>query len=112
LAAIASPDGVRLSWTRPLQYTGGKKMNDLGGFTIERSPDEGGPPAYTKIATVEIEDRDRYRKDRHIEWLDQDVTQGMRYLYRVTSFTLDGYQSPTAGPVAVRFGPAPKEPAP
>lgn len=111
LAAIASPEGVRLTWTRPLHYTGGKRMNDLGGFTIERASDEGAPPVFARVGTIEIQDRERFRKDRHMEWLDRDVTAGTRYLYQVIGFTLDDYTSPPAGPVAIRFGPS-KEPAP
>jgi len=114
LGAISTPDGVRLSWTRPLHYQGGRRMNDLGGFAIERAPGEDAAPAFARVGTVEIADQDRFRKDRHMEWLDRDVAPGTRYLYRVTTFTLDGYRSAPAGPVAIRFGPpagAQKEPA-
>jgi hypothetical protein len=41
-----------------------------------------------------------------MEWLDRGASAGARYLYRVRSVTLDGYESAPAGPVAVRFGPA------
>src|SRR5439155_352815 len=51
LAAIATPDGVRLSWLRPTRYTGGGRMNDLGSFEIERAPGEGAAPAFAKIGT-------------------------------------------------------------
>ncbi len=113
LAAIASPDGVKLTWIRPLQYRGGGRMNDLGGFTIERAPADGDPAPFARVATVPVQDQERFRKDRRVEWLDRDVTPGTRYLYRVTSFTLDDYTSGPAGPVAVRFGapPAAKETA-
>ena len=41
LTAIATPDGVRLGWLRPLRYSGGQRMNDLRGFVIERAMDAG-----------------------------------------------------------------------
>jgi hypothetical protein len=111
LTAVSTPDGVRLSWLRPLRYSGGGKMNDLGGFQIERAPGEGAAPAFRKVGTLTLEDQDRFRKERHLEWIDKSVEPGARYLYRVSAFTLDGYRSPPAGPVDVRFGPAATAPA-
>lgn len=117
LSAIATPDGVKLDWLRPQRYSGGQRMNDLAGFGIERAPGEGATPAFTQIGTLEVQDRTRFRKERHMEWTDRDVTPGVRYLYRVRALTLDGYRSTPAGPIAIRFGPAApdaptKEPAP
>jgi hypothetical protein len=108
LAAITTSDGVRLTWLRPLHYSGGHQMNDLGGFRVDRAAGETGPPDFHEIATVPVNDRDRFRKERHIEWVDKDVTPGTRYVYRVTAYTLDNYRSESAGPVAVRFGPSPE----
>ena len=104
LAAIATPDGVRLSWLRPTRYTGGGRMNDLGGFEIERAAGEGAPPKFAKIGTLTLEDQQRFRKERHLEWIDKDVSPGERYLYRVTTVTLDHYRSAPAGPVSLRYG--------
>jgi hypothetical protein len=112
LSAIATPAGVRLTWLRPLSYSGGHRMNDLGGFTIERAADEAGLPTFTRVGTVPVEDQDRFRKERHMEWTDHDAVAGRRYLYRITAFTLDGYWSAPAGPVAVRFGAPSLEPPP
>jgi len=111
LAAIATPDGVRLSWLRPTRYTGGGRMNDLGSFEIERAPGEGAAPAFAKISTVTLEDQQRFRKERHLEWVDKDVRPGERYRYRVTAVTLDHYRSAPAGPVDVRYGNPPSAPA-
>ena len=107
LAATATPEGVRLSWLRPLKYSGGQRMNDLGGFVIERAS---GDARFAKVGTVELEDQTRFRKERRIEWLDHDVRPGERYLYRVIAVTLDRYRSSPAGPVSVTFGrpPAPE----
>lgn len=109
LSAIATPEGVRLTWQRPLTYSGGQRMNDLGGFTIERAAGDGELPAFTPAGTVTVQDQERFRKERHMEWLDRGATTGARYLYRVSAYTLDGYRSAPAGPVAVRFGTPDKE---
>jgi len=110
LAAIATPDGVRLSWLRPTRYTGGGRMNDLGSFEIERAPGDAAP-AFAKIGTVTLEDQQRFRKERRLEWVDKDVRPGERYRYRVTAVTLDHYRSAPAGPVNVRYGNPPSAPA-
>jgi hypothetical protein len=113
LAAIATPEGVRLSWLRPTRYTGGARMNDLGGFEIERAPGEGTPPKFTKVGTLALEDQQRFRKERHLEWVDRDVRAGERYRYRVTAVTLDHSRSAPVGPVSVQYGgPPPSERAP
>jgi hypothetical protein len=114
LAAVATPDGIRLTWLRPTRYSGGQRMNDLGGFVIERAPGEGTAPEFRAIGTLTLDDRFRFRKERRLEWLDRDVAPGARYLYRVTALTLDRSRSPAAGPIAIRFGPPPgptEEPA-
>jgi hypothetical protein len=105
LTAIGTSDGVRLTWLRPLRYSGGQRMNDLGGFVIERAaPGEGGAAAFAKVGTLELEDQTRFRKERRLEWVDKSVQPGQRYLYRVTAVTLDGYRSVPAGPIALTFG--------
>src|SRR5262249_42671838 len=61
LGAMATPDGVRLTWGRPDHYTSGKSMKDLGGFTIERAAGDGGQ--FVRVGTVEVTDRTRFRKE-------------------------------------------------
>jgi hypothetical protein len=107
LSAVSTPDGVRLSWRRPTRYSGGARMDDLGGFTIERAPADAGPAAFAEVGRVELTDQTRFRKERRLEWIDKTAVSGERYRYRVTAWTLDGYRSPPAGPVAVQFGTAP-----
>jgi hypothetical protein len=110
LAATPVAEGVRVSWNRPLRYSGGQRMNDLGRFTIERATGEGAP--FVPVATVEVPDQERFRKERHLEWTDRDVQPGEHYLYRVTAVTLDGYRSAPAGPVAVTPAPPATTPPP
>ena len=106
LAAVSTPDGVRLTWLRPLHYSGGGRMHDLGRFEIERTVEnEGGTSGYEKAGEVTLDDQHRFRKERRIEWIDKTAVPGTKYAYRVTAVTLDRYRSAFAGPVTVQFGP-------
>ena len=103
LAASSTGDGVRVIWTRPTKYTGGQRMRDLGSFVVERTDAAASPPKFERIATIELQDRTRFRQERRFQWVDQNVTAGEEYVYRVRARTLDGYESPWAGPAKVRF---------
>jgi len=105
LAAHSIPEGVKLTWDRPVLYTGGTRMNDLGGFDIHRAPDLEGPVHYVLVHTVELDDQTRFRKERTLEWVDTSVAVGESYRYEVTAFTLDGTRSKPAGPVRIRHLP-------
>ena len=96
-------EGVRLTWLRPLQYSGGQRMHDLDRFLVERAPGKGAPATFTRVATVVLEDRFRFRKERRLDWVDRDAKPGERYLYRVIAVTRDGSRSPPAGPVAIQY---------
>lgn len=105
LAAVSTPEGVRLTWLRPMRYSGGARMNDLDRFDIERAVDsDAGTPEYEKVDELKLDDQHRFRKERRIEWTDKTAAPGTRYHYRVTAVTLDRYRSPAAGPVSVQFG--------
>jgi hypothetical protein len=105
LAGVSTPEGVRLTWLRPLRYSGGGRMNDLEGFDVERATDGGDTEAvYFPVGEVTLTDQTRFKKERRIEWLDTTALRGTKYRYRVTAKTLDGYRSPAAGPVVVQFG--------
>jgi len=99
LAASNLPDGVQLSWSRPLLYADGERMTDLGGFLVERAT--GDALAYRKIAELEVTDRDRFRQIRRFKHLDADVTPGVTYRYRVVSFTVDRYFSAPSNAVTI-----------
>jgi hypothetical protein len=106
LAAVSTPDGVRLTWLRPLHYTGGGRMNDLDHFDIERTVEtESGKPEYENAGEVKLDDQHRFRKERRIEWIDKTAVPGTKYVYRVTAVTIDRYRSASAGPVTVQYGP-------
>jgi hypothetical protein len=110
LTAHSTPSGVALNWRRPVTYSGGGRMNDLGGFDIDRAPAGGGPEDYLRVGTLTLDDQERFRQERNLEWTDTTAVPDTRYSYRVTAFTLDGYRSVPAGPVEVQFSPS-KAPA-
>ncbi len=107
LAAVGAPDGIKLSWGRPQRYTGGKRMDDLGAFLIERAPGDGSAPEFVLVHRFVLDDQDRFRQQRRLSWTDTTTTKGERYLYRITAETLDGYTSGLAGPVAAVAGEVP-----
>ena len=87
--------GIKLQWGRPQRYVDGSSMDDLGGFAILRAIQDGQGKgnAFTQIATVPVEDRDRFRQAKKFSYTDEQLTGGTLYRYRVQAFTLDGYYS-------------------
>src|SRR5439155_121642 len=49
LAAASTSEGIRLTWLRPLLYTGGQRMHDLDRVLVERAPGEGAPSAFAGV---------------------------------------------------------------
>jgi hypothetical protein len=90
LSATNAPDGIRLTWARPVKYADGSRMYDLGSFRVERSTASG---QFLPLATVEVTDRERLRQERHYGWVDADTVLGQTYQYRVISVTTDAYVS-------------------
>jgi len=105
LSATSTTGGVQLVWRRPTEYTGGKRMNDLGGFEIERAPGGTGPEAFVQIGDFQLSEEQRFRQDRRLEWTDATAAPGATYRYRIIGYTLDGYRSKPAGPVTITFTP-------
>jgi hypothetical protein len=102
LVASSTTGGVQLVWRRPTEYSGGRRMNDLGGFEIERAETIGD---FVGIGDFQLSDEQRYRQDRRLEWTDASAVPGATYRYRIIAYTLDGYRSTPAGPVEVIFTP-------
>ena len=104
LAAGAATDGVRLTWRRPVAYTGGGRMRDLGRFEVERAPAPTGP--FVLVGTLTLADQQRFRQQRDLEWTDHDVERGGDYAYRVIAFTVDGTRSAPSSVVQIHYLPA------
>jgi len=103
--AASTPDGVRLTWTRPTRYAGGARMRDLGSFRIERADADVSPLEFSFAGELEMKDQARYQQQRRLEFFDGDVLPEHQYIYRIRARTLDGYESPWAGPARVRVRP-------
>jgi hypothetical protein len=69
-------------------------MDDLGGFVVERSRNN---EAFRELARVAVTDRGRFQKAKRFQYVDQTVTEGTTYHYRVVAFTTDGYYSSPSG---------------
>ncbi len=87
--------GIKLLWGRPQKYVDGSDMEDLAGFVVLRATqnDQGEADSFTQVATVTVDDRDRFRKAKKFSYTDEQLTAGTLYRYRVQVFTLDGYYS-------------------
>ena len=87
--------GIKLLWGRPQKYVDGSDMEDLAGFAVLRATQNGQGEAdsFTQVATVTVDDRDRFRKAKKFSYTDEQLTAGTLYRYRVQAFTLDGYYS-------------------
>lgn len=106
LTASATPDGVKLTWTRPTKYAGGQRMRDLGSFIVERADADATPWKFTRVGTLDLQDQRRYRQEHRLTYTDgKDLVPEREYVYRVSARTIDGYVSPAAGPVTVRIPP-------
>ncbi len=88
-------DGVVLRWGRPQEYVDGSEMDDLSGFVVMRATQDaqGQTSSFTKVATIPVEDRDRFRKAKKFTYTDTQLTTGTLYRYRIQSLTEDGYES-------------------
>lgn len=86
---------VVLRWGRPQEYVDGSEMEDLSGFVVLRATQDaqGQTSPFAKVATIPVEDRDRFRKAKRFTYTDTQLTAGTLYRYRIQSFTADGYAS-------------------
>lgn len=107
LAARNAEGGIALTWKRPTRYADGSRMLDLAGFEIQRSTGDG---PFSVLTVLRVGDSDRFRQIRNFRYLDTAVTDGVRYRYRIVSFTLDRYFSrPSNIAEALRRTPEGKE---
>lgn len=87
-------EGVKISWKRPKGYVGGDALDDLAGFRVQRICRPDG--TRTLVATVPVEDQQRFRKTASFSTVDADAPPGETCRYQVIAFTLDEYTSPPA----------------
>ena len=104
----AKPDrgGIVLTWSRPTEYVDGKPLTDLTGFVIFRkdlSPTcPECPVPYRQLTAVNVEDRERFVKQKQYRFIDENAQAQMIYRYRVSSQLKDGSLSNPSNEVEVR----------
>ncbi len=101
LSATNAPEGITLSWSRPKTYIDRSRMNDLGGFVIERADGSDAAASFATLGKVEVSDRQRFQQQGRFRLTDPTTIVGAQYRYRVVSFTVDEYFSAPSNVVAV-----------
>lgn len=107
----AKPDrsGFVLTWSRPTEYIDGKPLTDLTGFVIlrkELSPTcPECPVPYRPLITVNVEDREKFVKQKQYRFVDESAQSQVTYRYRVSSQLKDGSLSEPSNEVQATRGP-------
>jgi hypothetical protein len=105
LSAKPDPQGVRLTWSRPMKYSGGKTLRDLAGFRLMRAEGEG---PFSEITDLPVTDQERFRKAHRFAYIDTTAALGHSYRYVIVAETSDGYQSDPSN--VTKITPAPTQP--
>jgi hypothetical protein len=109
LRATSVPNGVALTWSRPTEYVDGSALKDLVGFAIFRKDISPTcidcPVPYRPLTTVDIEDREKFVKQKQYRYVDEEAQQKMTYRYRVSSQLKDGSLSEPSNEVEITRGP-------
>ncbi len=97
--------GISLTWSRPAQYVGGGAVTDLVSFVIFRKEISQScrdcPVPYRPLTTVNVEDRERFIKQRQYRFVDEAVQGNTIYRYRVSSQLIDGSLSAPSNEVEI-----------
>ncbi len=105
LSAQQDKAGISLTWSRPAQYVGGGAVTDLVSFVIFRKEISQScrdcPVPYRPLTTVNVEDRERFIKQRQYRFIDEAVQANTIYRYRVSSQLIDGSLSAPSNEVEV-----------
>jgi len=107
----AKPDrkGIVLTWSRPTEYVDGRSLTDLTGFVIFRKdllptcPEC--PVPYRPLAAVNVEDQERFVRQKQYRFIDENAQAQMTYRYRVSSQLKDGSLSNPSNEVEATRGP-------
>jgi hypothetical protein len=105
LSARSGPGGIALTWSRPTEYVDGSELKDLASFVIFRKevsqscPDC--PVPYRQLTTVNVEDQQKFVKQKQYRFDDQEVRPKAIYRYRVSSQLFDGSLSAPSNEVEV-----------
>ncbi|HUN59794.1 MAG TPA: hypothetical protein VMU41_16925 [Candidatus Binataceae bacterium] len=110
LTAASVQDGIMLKWNRPLTYSGGNTMRDLGGFVIMRA--EGDTAEMQPLVEIPVTDQERFQVQMVFTYDDQETQIGAHYRYAIIAETTDGYRSDPSNVVEITRVKPPPPPNP
>jgi hypothetical protein len=105
LSARSGPTGIALTWSRPTEYVDGSELKDLASFVIFRKevsqscPDC--PVPYRQLTIVNVEDQQKFVKQKQYRFDDQEVRPKAIYRYRISSQLFDGSLSAPSNEVEI-----------
>jgi hypothetical protein len=105
LSARSGPAGIALTWSRPTEYVDGTELKDLASFVIFRKeisqscPDC--PVPYRQLTIVNVEDQEKFVKQKQYRFEDQEVRPKAIYRYRISSQLFDGSLSAPSNEVEI-----------
>jgi hypothetical protein len=109
LTVRQDPTGVALTWSRPARYVDGQEIKDLAGFIIFRKDISPAcvdcPVPYRQLTIVNVEDQDKFIKQKQYRFIDEQVQAKTTYRYRVSSQLKDGSLSGPSNEVEIIRGP-------
>jgi len=105
LAARSTADGVALTWNRPTEYVDGSALKDLASFVSFRKEISRScldcPVPYRQLTTVNVEDREKFVRQKQYRFDDREVRSNTIYRYRVASQLFDGSLSGPSNEVEI-----------
>jgi hypothetical protein len=105
LAARSTADAVILTWNRPTEYVDGSELKDLASFVIFRKEISQScldcPVPYRQLTTVNVEDREKFVRQKQYRFDDREVRANTIYRYRVASQLFDGSLSGPSNEVEI-----------
>jgi len=105
LSARPSSDSITLTWSRPTEYIDGKEMKDLASFVIFRKEISPNcldcPVPFRQLVIVNVEDREKFVKQKRYRYDDREVRANAIYRYRVSAQLFDGLRSAPSNEVEV-----------
>ena len=105
LSARPAPDAVTLTWNRPTEYIDGNEIKDLASFVIFRKEISPScldcPVPYRQLRIVNVEDREKFVKQKQYRYDDLEVSANAVYRYRVSAQLFDGSLSAPSNEVEI-----------
>ena len=105
LSARLAANGVTLTWNRPTEYMDGKEIKDLTSFVIFRKEISPScldcPVPYRQLTIVNVEDREKFVKQKQYRFDDGEVRAKTIYRYRVSAQLVDGTLSAPSNEVEI-----------